>query len=710
MTVRIRTATLSAILFAAAGAAPLAAGGGAEAAGATSTRSDLIPRQILFGNPDKSQLRISPDGKQVAFLAPKDGVMNVWVAPAAEPKNARVVTNDTKRGIRSYSWAYTSGHILYSQDKGGDENWKVFSVDLTTGKELDLTPFEEIVGADGKAIEQGGQKLRPTARIEVASDQFPDEIIIGINNRSPQWHDLFRVNIRTGQLTKLLQNDGYAGFEIDDHFRVSLASKMLPDGSTQMFRNTAADPKAIAFEPWQTVPQEDGQTTGIVAFDKTGGSVYMTDSRGRNTGALFAVPLAGGEKKLLAENARADAGGIIMHPTEDTIQAVAFNYLRNEWTILDPSLQKDMDFLKTVSSGEINIGSRSLDDSVWTVTFSDDAGPARSYIYDRAKQQARFVFANIAALDGLSLADMHPVVIKSRDGLDMVSYLTLPVGSFKEATGMTPRPQQPLPMVLVVHGGPWARDSWGYNAMHQWLANRGYAVLSVNFRASTGFGKSFLNAGNREWGAKMHDDLIDAVNWAIENRIADKDKVAIMGGSYGGYAALAGLTFTPDTFAAAISIVGPSNINTLLSTIPPYWAPMIAQFKIRMGDFTTEEGKKFLESRSPLTFVDRIKKPLLIGQGANDPRVKQAESDQIVAAMQKKNIPVTYVLYPDEGHGFARPENRLSFYAVAEAFLAEHLGGRVEPVGDDFHNSSITVPTGAEGVKGLKEALPAKTN
>jgi len=331
-----------------------------------------------------------------------------------------------------------------------------------------------------------------------------------------------------------------------------------------------------------------------------------------------------------------------------------------------------------------------------------DNGPARSYIYDRKARKANFMFSSRRDLEGLALTKLEPVVIKSRDGLDLVSYLSLPLGSDADNDG---RPDKPLPMVLDVHGGPWARDSWGFNPQHQWLANRGYAVLSVNFRGSTGFGKAFLNAGNRQWAAKMHDDLLDAVNWAVAENIADKQKVAIMGGSYGGYATLVGLTFTPDVFACGVDIVGPSNLVTLLSTIPPYWMPLVEQFSQRVGDFRTEEGKKFLESRSPLNFVDRITKPLLIGQGANDPRVKQTEADQIVKAMNSKNIPVTYVLFPDEGHGFARPPNRTAFYAVTEAFLAQHLGGRFQPIGDDFKGSSIKVPSGAEWVPDLKAAI-----
>jgi dipeptidyl aminopeptidase/acylaminoacyl peptidase len=312
------------------------------------------------------------------------------------------------------------------------------------------------------------------------------------------------------------------------------------------------------------------------------------------------------------------------------------------------------------------------------------------------------LFTNRPALESARLASMHAREIKSRDGLTLVSYLTLPVWADPDGDGL---PAAPLPMVLFVHGGPWARDVWGYNSYHQILANRGYAVLSVNFRASTGFGKKFLNAGNREWGSKMHDDLIDAVNWAVAGKVADAAQVAIMGGSYGGYATLAGLTFTPDVFAAGVDIVGPSNLVTLLNTIPPYWAPQIEIFTTRVGEHRTAEGRKFLESRSPLTQVDRITKPLLIGQGANDPRVKQSESDQIVTAMKAKGIPVTYALFPDEGHGFARPENSIAFMAIAEAFLSRHLKGRAEPIGDAFQGSSVTIPQGRELVPGVEGAI-----
>lgn len=662
----------------------------------------LISRDILFGNPDKASLQVSPDGKYISFLAPVNNVLNVWVAPAETPDKADPVTKDTLRGIRIYFWAYTGQHIIYLQDLAGDENWQVHVVDVTTKEDKNLTPFEVIPGPDGKPITlPNGKPLRPRAQIEAVSYKFPTEILIGLNNRDPQFHDVYRLNILTGEMKLIQLNDRFVGFQYDDDLNLRLATQMTPDGGMELFEPDGQG----GWKSVDKIPMEDLMTTSAVAFDKTGRILYMIDSRGRNTAALVAKEIKTGETKVIFEDPKADVTGIILHPTEKNVQAVAVEYLRVEWTILDEKIKPDIDYLKKVCEGDINLTSRTTDDQFWTIAYTIDDGPVKYYLYDRSKKQARFLFTNRRELENLKLSKMHPLVIKSRDGLNLVSYLTLPWWHDPDNDG---RPDKPLPMVLYVHGGPWARDSWGYNAIHQWLANRGYAVLSVNFRGSTGFGKDFINAANLEWGHKMHDDLIDAVNWAIENKIADKNKVAIMGGSYGGYATLVGLTFTPEVFACGVDIVGPSNLRTLLETIPPYWKPMMELWATRVGDPRTEEGRKLLESRSPLNYVDRIQRPLLIGQGANDPRVKQSESDQIVKAMQEKNIPVTYVLYSDEGHGFARPENRLSFFAVAELFLAQHLGGRAEPIGDDFQGSTIQVPQGAEFIPGLKEALQSK--
>ncbi|MBL0920768.1 MAG: S9 family peptidase [Phycisphaerales bacterium] len=652
----------------------------------------LIPRRVLFDNPDKAAPRISPDGARVSWLAPVDGVMNVWVAPAGDLSQAKPVTRDTNRGIRVYFWAFDNQHVVYLQDKGGDENWRVFSANAATGEVRDLTPF------DGVA-----------ARIEGVSQRIPGEILVGLNNRNPAFHDVHRVNLATGEMTLVQENPGMMGrgmvngFMTDADYKVRFAAVLnSDDGSLSLLLPPGGD--GADWKEFTNIPMEDQMSSGPLGFDKTGKVLYMSDSRGRDTGAVFTWDLATGEKKMVAEDPLADSGSLMIHPTTYEIQAVAFEYDRERWKIVDKSIAPDFEALRKLRDGDFEVVSRTLDDKRWVVAFISDTGPIAYYLWDRPTQKAQFLFNNRSALEKYVLAPMRPVIIKSRDNLNLVSYLTLPVSS---ASPGAERPNEPLPMVLLVHGGPWARDSWGYNGLHQMLANRGYAVLSVNFRGSTGFGKNFVNAGNKEWAGKMHNDLIDAVDWAVAERIADPARVAIMGGSYGGYATLVGLTFTPEKFACGVDIVGPSNIVTLLNTIPPYWAPAIKMFKDRVGDHTSPEGQAFLHERSPLTHVDKIQRPLLIGQGANDPRVKQSESDQIVEAMQKKGIPVSYVLFPDEGHGFARPENNLSFFAVTDAFLSEHLGGRTEPISsNDFAGSTIQVPTGASGVPGLTEALP----
>lgn len=644
--------------------------------------SPLIPRQVLFGNPDRAAVRLSPDGAQLSFLAPVDGVLNVWVGPADKIDAAKPITHDKGRGIRQYFWAYTSQHILYLQDKDGDENWRVYCVNLKTGDAKDLTPAKGV-----------------QARIEGVSHKFPTEVIIGLNDRNPQLHDVHRVNIETGDDKLVLENEGYAGFVIDDDYAVRLATRITPEGGSEVLERTAEG----GWKPFATIGQDDVLTTGPAGFDKTGQILYMLDSRGRNTGALTSTDLKAGKQTVIAEDPRADINDVMAHPVEKTIEAVAFTVERKEWKILDRSIAPDFDVLRKAAEGDFEVISRTLDDKQWIVAYARDNGPVSYYRYDRPAKKADFLCVNRKALENLPLARMNPVTIKSRDGLNLVCYLSLPTWSDPQNKA---RPVRPVPMVLYVHGGPWYRDSWGYEPYHQWLANRGYAVLAVNFRGSTGLGKEFINAANREWGGKMHNDLVDAVKWAIAEKIADPQKIAIMGGSYGGYATLVGMTFTPELFACGVDIVGPSSLVTFMEAIPPYWKPMLDLFITRIGDNRTEEGKKFLLERSPISYVDKIAKPLLIGQGANDPRVKQAESDQIVKAMQDKKIPVTYVLFPDEGHGFARPENNLAFNAITEAFLAAHLGGRVQPIGEDFKGSSLKVPAGADQVTGVADALP----
>lgn len=648
----------------------------------------LIPRDVLFGNPEKVQLRISPDGKYLSYLAPVDGVLNVFVAPSDDISKARPVTSDTKRGIQMHAWTYSPGVLVYTQDQDGNENDQVYAVDVTSDETRNLV--------NNPAVK---------AQLSGTSPEFPDEILIGFNDRAPQFHDLYRVNLKTGERKLVMKNPGMieggfvAGFLSDDHFNVRLAFTMHMDASAQMYKPDAEGKWEKLGAP---IAGEDSLTTGPAGFDKSGDILYMIDSRNRDTAGLFAINLKDNTTSLIAENARADVGGIVADPIHYKIQAVSFEYQREEYQVIDPAIKADFEILSRLGDGEFQVTSRTLDDQKWTVALIDDDGPVKYYLYDRILKKPQFMFVNRTDLENQPLVPMHPVIIKSRDGLDLVSYLTLPKEADPDGDG---KADKTVPLVLNVHGGPWARDSWGLNPEHQWLANRGYAVLSVNYRGSTGFGKNFLNKANREWAGKMHDDLLDSVQWAIDHGVTTKDKVAIYGGSYGGYATLVGLTFTPDTFACGVDIVGPSSLITLLENAPPYWQPFMPSMIQRVGDPNTQEGKSFLDSRSPITRVDAITKPLLIGQGANDPRVTQDQADMIVKKMNEKDIPVTYVLYPDEGHGFARPENSLSFYAVAEAFLAKHLGGRFEPVGNDFKGSSITVPTDTADLPGLSEAL-----
>lgn len=643
----------------------------------------LIPREKIFGNPTKVQGRLSPDGKWLSWIAPRDGVLNIHVAPAGDPAAVRALTSETKRPIRQYFWSPDSRQILFINDAGGDENFLLYGVDVASGEQRTLTPFE-----------------KTRVRIINISNEVPDRILVGINNRDPKWHDVHSLDMRTGKLTPVLTNSGgYANFLADEQLNVRIAARSRPDGGNDFHR---VSNNVVEAEPFEQVTLEDSQTTQPIGFTADGKTLYWLDSRGRDTAAAIAQDVATGRKTIVAENARADIGGAMSNPRTGRLEAYAVNYLKNEWVPLGGAVKGDLDFLKSRLKGEIAVTSRTEADDKWIVAVDPVTAPSSAHLYDRKAKTLTKLYTTRPELEGAPLAAMHPVEIRTRDGLNMVSYLTLPVGSDPDGDG---RPNKAVPLVLVVHGGPWGRDSYGYDGTAQWLANRGYAVLSPNFRASTGFGKKFTNAGDLQWGKKMQDDLNDAVDWAVGRGVTTPEKVAIMGGSYGGYAVLAGLAFTPDKFACGVDIVGPSNLGTLLGTIPPYWEAMKAQFYKRMGDPNTPEGKALHREVSPLFHAEKIRRPLLIGQGANDPRVNVNESQQIVDALKAKNIPVTYVVFPDEGHGFARPQNNIAFNAVAENFLARCLGGRAEPIGPALKASSAQVPYGAEFAPGLAEAL-----
>ncbi|HEY8604645.1 S9 family peptidase [Tsuneonella suprasediminis] len=644
-------------------------------------QAKLIPREDLFGNPTRAGGQLSPDGKWLSWLAPKDGVLNVFMAPAADPSAAKAMTASTDRPIRQYFWAPDSKSILYIQDKGGDENFLLYGVDVASGKETTLTPFE-----------------KTRVQLVGASTIQKDKLLVGLNNRDARFHDVYLLDLGSGKLTEVLQNDGYAGFLADNNLHLRMALRPNAEGGMDYF---AIDDGKIADKPFTSTGLEDSLTTSPAGYTTDGKTLYWLDSRGRDTAALYAQDVATGERKVIAENDKADIGGVMTDPITGEVEAYSVDYLKTEWTALDPDIKASLDWLDSKFDGEFGVSSRTDDDTKWIVWNDPVSAPSKTYIYDRTAKTLTDFYTTRPELAGAPLQPMRPLEIASRDGLTLVSYLTLPPGSDSNADGV---PDAPVPMVLLVHGGPWARDGYGYNSYHQWLANRGYAVLSVNFRGSTGFGKSFIEAGNLQWGRKMQDDLVDAVAWAVDKGVTSKDKVAIMGGSYGGYATLAGMAFTPTEYACGVDIVGPSNLETLLKTIPPYWAPVIAQFHQRMGNPETPEGLAMLKERSPLYKAGDIVRPLLIGQGANDPRVNKAESDQIADAMKAKGIPVTYVLFPDEGHGFAKPTNNIAFNAITENFLATCLNGRSEPIGETVKDSTAEIIQGGQFVKGLDDA------
>lgn len=597
--------------------------------------SERVPRELLFGNPEKASPKISPNGKLWAYLAPDEGVLNIWVGPEGGP--AKPLTKDRGRGVRVFLWAEDERSILFLQDFNGDENWHLHQTDLETGVTRDLTPY------------RGAQ-----AQIVATEPRFPDQILVALNDRDPKVHDVWRISLKDGSRTLEARNPGDAiGWLPDHEFKIGLHKAMAPDGGTILRLRDG--------EGWRDFLScgPDDQL-GAHGFSPDGENVYVESSVGRDTTALLEVSRDGSRQTVLAEHPESDLGAVLIHPRDYKVEAAAFEVDRLAWRVLAPELKADFAAMAALN-GEVSIVSRNDADTVWYILVNKpDRSPA-FLRWDRATRIAAPLFVTRPGLEAYTLAPMTPIKFAARDGLTVRGCLTTPAG--REAKG--------LPLVLLVHGGPWVRDHWGFHPEAQWLASLGFAALQLNYRGSAGFGKRHLHAGDREWGAKMQDDLTDGVRWAIAEGVADPARVAIYGGSYGGYAALAGAAFTPGVYRCAIDVVGPSNLITLIKSIPPYWEPLKRIFDLRVGSVETEED--FLKSRSPLFHVDKIDIPLLIAQGAHDPRVKQAESEQIVQALRAKGKPVEYLLYPDEGHGFAKPANRLDFYAKAEAFLAKHL-------------------------------------
>ncbi|MBI3440046.1 MAG: S9 family peptidase [Proteobacteria bacterium] len=641
----------------------------------------LISRVALFGDAPRSGARLSPRGDKVAFLAPRDGASNIWLMSVGAIDEARPVTDDTERGIRDFVWAEDNTTLLYLQDTQGDGNARLFAVNSAGGEPRALTP------AGTRAAILGMARSDPAG------------VVVSLNQRDVAWPDVFRIDIATGARTQLERNPGgargIARYYLDRDAHVRLGIHPTSDGGGEMMARGADGRWTRLF----VVAPEDALSAAPLGFAADGRSFLMLDSTG-DRASLTRVDLATGAKAVIGESARADVSDVWLDPVSGAPHAFAAEYLRPEWRALDPDAQADIDFLDRQLTGDFRVTSRSDDDARWVVLEEAPTTPPRTYLYergDRAHRRLSLLFRDRPALEQAPLQAMTPVEINARDGLTLVSYLTLPAGSDANGDG---RPEQPLPLVMIPHDGPWTRDSYGFNALHQWLANRGYAVLSVNFRGSAGFGKAFLNAGNREWGGRMQQDLLDAVQWAIRSHIAQADHIAIAGAGFGGYAALLGLA-TTQQFRCGVSLGAPASLISMLDTWPTSLISQRDQLFYRVGDPRTVDGRQMLRDRSPLWRAGQIRSPLLLALGLHDADAPRGEADQMALALRARGTSLTYVAFPDEGAELSRTQNRLSFLAIVEHFLGDCLGGRVEPVGQAFEGASLFAYDGAYNVPGL---------
>ena len=654
----------------------------------------ILPLERLMAPGSFGTPLISPDGSLISWIAPLDGISNLYVAPVDDIAAARPVTRFTEGGLRGtnvsgkviYRWHYDSRRVIFPMDYDGDENWDIHIVDVETGEERNLTPV-------------------PDKKVEIIAygRAKPDDVLVSVVTFGQTNPDVYHLNLGSGEFTLVQKNEGSLTYLADSDLKIRLSMSFSDEGGLDVYQfSTAPEAGGRGDLIYQVAPDDlPAYTTaayqGIIRFDATGEHLYIYDAQGRDKAALVTVDLETGELNLLAEDDRVDIGSVIYHPTKATVQAYATNWIETEWTAIDPEISADLEALAQIKDGELSVLSRSEDDNKWIVQYMSSDEPVSFYLYDRESKSGQFLFTSTPQLEGLKLSRMHPYVLTTDDGFDLVSYVTLPPWTDPDDDG---RPDQPVPMVVYVHGGPSdERAQVGFGALVHWLANRGYGFLYVNFRGSAGFGKAYMNAQKMEWGGKMHQDVLDQVQWAIDEGVADPDKVAILGGSYGGYEALVGMTMTPDIFACGIAIVGPSNLEIFM----PHWDED-RMGKI-IGDPRTKEGRAFLRSRSPINFAQNTKNPVLIGQGARDSRVPQEQSDTVVEKMQQAGVEVTYIVYPDEGHGFANPANNMSFYAITEVFLGQCLGGRYEPIDVQIEGSSVQVPVGGEHIPGLKEAL-----
>jgi dipeptidyl aminopeptidase/acylaminoacyl peptidase len=639
----------------------------------------IIDRELFFGDPEISGAEISPDGTQITFIKPFKGVRNIWIKSVGQAfDKARPITADTTRPVRSYFWSRDSKYVLYVQDKGGDENYRIYAVEpLASGDPVpparDLTPMPQV-----------------RAMIFDVPKTTPGEIIVGLNDRRADLHDVYRLNLATAGKTLLWKNDqNVAGWVTDLKGALRVGIRQTPDGGMELLRV-----EANSLVPFYTVTADE--SVSPLRFTPDGTKFYLQTNKGSGLDKLELqlCDIKTGEVTLVERDPdnEVDFGDALFSDVTDELLATFYTGDRQRVYPKQKQFGEDWSkMLKALPNGEVSITNMTADENTWLLNVSSDVDPGSRYVYDRKSGKAELLYRSRPDLPSEQLAPMKPVTYKARDGMVIHAYLLTPKGG--ASTG--------LPTVIMPHGGPWARDFWGYNSLAQFLANRGYAVFMPNFRGSTGYGKQHLNAGNKQWGTGfMQHDISDGVQYLIDQKVADPKRVGIFGGSYGGYATLAGLAFTPDLYAAGVSYVGPSNIITLLKTIPPYWAPIKRTFAIRVGDIDKPEDVKMLEQQSPLNSAKNIKASLLVIQGANDPRVKKAESDQIVVALRDLGRTVEYMVAPDEGHGFAGRENRLAAFTALEKFFAKQLGGRQQDaVPADIQKRIDALMVDVKGVK-----------
>jgi len=625
------------------------------------TLPPIIDRELLFGDPEISSAQLSPDGQFIAFLKPWNKTRNVWVKHTAQPfSSARLMTTETARPVGGYLWTRDSKYIIYVKDNAGDENFNAYAVDPNAAALADAPapPSRDLTNLKGVRV-----------NLFSAPKTDPDVIYIGLNDRDPSWHDLYKLKISTGERTLLRQNtDRIAAWIFDLKGNLRLALRVQDSGDQEILRVDAD-----AFTPIYRCSVFE--SCDPIQFHRDAARAYIQTNQGDLDLTTLALldPATGHLDPVESDPlGRVDLGSAWFSEATDELVATLYSDDRDRYYFKDAAFEADYRWLENQFPGrEISVLSSSRDDRQWLIIANGDTEPGETYLYDRDGRTPAFQYKVREKLPRESLSPMQAIRYPSSDGLEIPAYLTLP-------KGLDPNN---LPLLLVVHGGPWARDGWGYNPLAQFFANRGYAVLMPNFRGSTGYGKKFLNAGNGEWGAKMQDDLTWGVRYLTAQGIADPARIGILGGSYGGYATLAGVAFTPDLYRAAVDIVGPSNLITLLQAIPPYWEAGRKIMYARMADPDTPAGKQWLEERSPLNSAAKITTPLMVVQGANDPRVHRREADQIVIALRDRGFPVEYLCAPDEGHGFARPVNNLAMFMAAEKFLAEQLGGRYQEGG-----------------------------